>query len=119
MTISSRTPEGLPNHRPVCDSDVCIEPSVLIGDATCPNCGSLLWFLNVETTTRVYDRSASRGIRDRVITFVAKQLSVAPDKIAGMYHWSTISVLIHLTPLNSSWNWRRNSTDPRCRSAKP
>jgi len=82
MTISSRTPEGLPNHCPICNSDVCIEPSVLIGDATCPNCGSLLWFLNVESTTRVYDRSTSRGIRDRVITIVARQLGVAPDKIA-------------------------------------
>ena len=82
MTISSRTPEGLPNHCPICNSDVCIDPSVLFGDATCPNCGSLLWFLNVESTTRVYDRSDSPGIRDRVITIVAKQLGVAPDKIA-------------------------------------
>jgi acyl carrier protein len=56
---------------------------VLFGDATCPKCGSLLWFLNVESTTRVYDRSASRCVRDRVITIVAKQLGVAPDKIAG------------------------------------
>lgn len=82
MTISSRTPEGLPNHCPICNSDVCIEPSALFGDATCPQCGSLLWFLNVKSTTRLYDRSASRSIRDRVITIVAKQLGVAPDKIA-------------------------------------
>jgi len=59
-----------------------VEPSVLFGDATCPNCGSLLWFLNIESTTRVYDRSASHSIRDRVIRIVAKQLGVAPDKIA-------------------------------------
>ena len=83
MTISSRTPEGVPNHCPICNSDVCIEPSVLFGDATCPNCGSLLWFLNLESNTRVYDRSASRSIEQRVIAIVAEQLGVAPDKITA------------------------------------
>jgi hypothetical protein len=82
MTISSRTPEGQPNHCPVCDANVCIDPSPLFGDATCPNCGSLLWFLNVERQSHVFDRSRSRGIRDRVIAIVARQLGVNPDEIA-------------------------------------
>jgi hypothetical protein len=43
-TISTRTPEGAPNHCPVCDSLICIEPSQPPGDAPCPNCGTLLWF---------------------------------------------------------------------------
>ena len=83
MTISSRTPEGLPNYCPICNSDICIEPSALFGDATCPNCGSLLWFLNVKSSTHVYDRSVSRGIRERVLAIIAEQLGVAPDKIAA------------------------------------
>jgi RNA polymerase sigma factor (sigma-70 family) len=44
MTISTRTPEGQPNHCPVCDAAVKIEPSDPSGDAPCPNCGHLLWF---------------------------------------------------------------------------
>jgi hypothetical protein len=45
MIVSSRTPEGAPNHCPVCNQDVCLEPSVPPGDAPCPHCGSLLWFV--------------------------------------------------------------------------
>ena len=45
MTISSRTPEGVPNHCPICGADVCVEPSQPSGDAPCPRCGHLLWFL--------------------------------------------------------------------------
>ncbi len=44
MTISSRTPEGVPNRCPVCDHDFRIEPSLPSGDAPCPACGSLVWF---------------------------------------------------------------------------
>ncbi len=44
MTISSRTPEGLPNRCPVCGAEVKLEPSWPAADACCPNCGSLLWY---------------------------------------------------------------------------
>jgi anti-sigma B factor antagonist len=44
MVISTRTPEGQPNHCPVCGSDLRIEPSDPPGDAPCPRCGHLLWF---------------------------------------------------------------------------
>lgn len=43
-TVSSRTPEGAPNHCPVCGNALKIEPSTPPGDAPCPNCGHLLWF---------------------------------------------------------------------------
>src|SRR5262249_23325486 len=46
MTISSRTPEGLPNRCPVCGADVCVEPSNPAGDAPCPECGQLLWLVD-------------------------------------------------------------------------
>lgn len=45
MTISSRTPEGLPNVCHMCGNPVTIEPSPVSNDATCPHCGCLLWFL--------------------------------------------------------------------------
>jgi anti-anti-sigma factor len=44
MVISSRTPEGTPNHCPLCGSDLKVEPSDPSGDAPCPRCGHLLWF---------------------------------------------------------------------------
>ena len=44
MEPSTRTPEGEPNHCPVCGKPLRIEPSRPPGDAPCPHCGSLLWF---------------------------------------------------------------------------
>jgi anti-sigma B factor antagonist len=44
MVISSRTPEGRPNHCPLCGSDLESEPSDPAGDAPCPRCGHLVWF---------------------------------------------------------------------------
>jgi anti-sigma B factor antagonist len=44
MTISSRTPEGQPNHCPVCGASLALEPSGPARDAPCPRCGHLLWF---------------------------------------------------------------------------
>lgn len=43
MFTPSRTPEGQPFHCPLCGRDVCLEPSVGSGDATCPHCGQLPW----------------------------------------------------------------------------
>jgi thioredoxin-like negative regulator of GroEL len=42
--ISSRTPEGPGIYCPVCGTHCRIEPAMLTRDATCPRCGSLLWF---------------------------------------------------------------------------
>src|SRR5687768_7738107 len=42
--ISSRTPEGLPSRCAVCGAETNIEFSVPAADATCPRCGSLLWY---------------------------------------------------------------------------
>lgn len=81
MTISSRTPEDQPNHCPVCGGDVWIDPSPLFGDATCPRCGSLLWFLNVPGRCHVFEQARPSNIRDRVISILAEQLGVDPEKI--------------------------------------
>lgn len=43
MSISSRTPEGLPSHCPLCGCQTNLEFSDSIGDAPCPSCGHLLW----------------------------------------------------------------------------
>jgi acyl carrier protein len=44
MTISSRTPEGVPHRCPVCGKMSAVEPSYPAGDSCCPGCGQLLWW---------------------------------------------------------------------------
>jgi acyl carrier protein len=45
MTISSRTPEGIPHRCSVCGNISSVEPSYPNGDSCCPRCGQLLlWF---------------------------------------------------------------------------
>jgi acyl carrier protein len=45
MSISSRTPEGFPNRCPICGAEFVLEPSQPTGDAPCPQCGQLLWWV--------------------------------------------------------------------------
>jgi hypothetical protein len=61
VTISSRTPEGLPNRCPVCGAEVKLEPSWPAEDACCPNCGSLLWY--GDRTDLLAQTSRSTGAR--------------------------------------------------------
>jgi hypothetical protein len=56
MTISSRTPEGRPNFCPVCGNVVRLEPSVPAGDAPCPHCGCLLWFVVTDVGLLFYEK---------------------------------------------------------------
>lgn len=44
MTISSRTPEGFPSHCPLCGASCNLEFSDPGKDATCPDCGHLVWY---------------------------------------------------------------------------
>ena len=56
MTVSSRTPDGLPSECPLCNAKTNIEFSHPAGDAPCPNCGHLLWASTqlVQSVTRLY-----------------------------------------------------------------
>jgi acyl carrier protein len=86
-TISSRTPEGVPNHCPICGKSVCIEPSHPPGDAPCPNCGTLLWFVNTSTGIRFYESKAIAPLRERILRAVSKSLgvgtSLVPNDLGG------------------------------------
>ena len=64
MVISSRTPEGSPNRCPICDSAVYIESSKPFGDAPCPSCGTLLWFLQSPAQTRFLTGDEAGTIRE-------------------------------------------------------
>lgn len=83
MTISSRTPEGPPGSCPLCTASVVVEPSVFFGDATCPRCGQLLWFIQFSLETLVFDLQQTYDARDRVIDAIAEQLGADREKIAN------------------------------------
>jgi len=58
MSISSRTPEGLPHECPLCGAVENLEPSYPGGDSICPSCGQLLWWFRhrVHQEARLEDR---------------------------------------------------------------
>lgn len=76
MVVSSRTPEGSPNRCPLCGSVVRIEPSLFFGDAPCPACGHLLWFLHVHSEPRFFLPAEAEPIRERLLHLIAEQLGV-------------------------------------------
>jgi acyl carrier protein len=79
--ISSRTPEGEPNHCPVCGQKVQLEPSYPTGDAPCPNCGTLLWFNRTSKGTWFVEGRKLQPIFDRVRTLLAKYLHLKKEEI--------------------------------------
>lgn len=70
--IASRTPEGQPNVCPVCGKYVQIEPSSAAGDAPCPYCGSLLWFVATGAGLFFIEKAGVGGYR----------LSQSPDMLS-------------------------------------
>jgi acyl carrier protein len=81
MIASSRTPEGTLNRCPVCKKAIEIEPSMPFGDAPCPHCGCLLWFIAAESDVRFYPYEQSAALRERVIRFFANLLGVEEDVV--------------------------------------
>ena len=80
-TISSRTPEGVPNHCPICKASICLEPSHPPGDAPCPNCGTLLWFFDTSAGMRFYESKAIAPLRDRIIQAICDTLGVNKERV--------------------------------------
>jgi hypothetical protein len=82
MPIASRTPEGSPNHCPLCGARFRLEPSQPPGDAPCPQCGCLVWFpeqLKLGAPVAVVNFAS-------LVTAAGKSLS--PEHIhAGMRRW--------------------------------
>ena len=76
MNISSRTPEGSPNRCTVCSKSIQIEPSLPFGDAPCPSCGTLLWFIVDGDDRRLFAYDDSEELRERATKAVADVLGV-------------------------------------------
>jgi acyl carrier protein len=76
QTISSSTPEGRPNHCPVCGAEVHVEPSLESRDAPCPNCGTLLWFFPTSVGLRFHESKRIAPIREKVLQIICDNLGV-------------------------------------------
>ncbi len=53
-----------------------MEPSSPAGDAPCPACGTLLWFIDTSSGVRFYDLEAVAPFRERLIKVIAASLGV-------------------------------------------
>jgi acyl carrier protein len=83
--ISSRTPEGEPKLCPVCGALICIEPSGPSGDAPCPSCGVLLWFLRTSDGVSLYEINRIAPIRERVAELLARLFQRSKDELARSF----------------------------------
>ena len=81
MTISSGTPEGTPNHCPVCNSDIRIEPSLSSGDAPCPKCGTLLWFIDGPSGMRFYRSESVAPIQENLRELICEKTWLRKEQI--------------------------------------
>ncbi|WP_339912019.1 DUF6882 domain-containing protein [Symmachiella dynata] len=75
MIPSSRTPEGTPNHCPLCGNDVQIELSTFpTDDAPCPHCGHLLWSANTAEDHRSdFEKLLSQSLEELIVKNTAQQ----------------------------------------------
>ena len=80
--VSSRTPEGEPNSCPVCFSKIVIEPSRPSGDAPCPKCGTLLWFIKSGRGVYYHESDKIAPIREKVMEAIRRHLGGAPKHLA-------------------------------------
>lgn len=64
-------------------ASVVIEPSVFIGDANCPHCGQLLWFIQTANTAQIFDARQSQERKDQTLDVLSRQLGVDRDKITN------------------------------------
>jgi acyl carrier protein len=88
MVISSRTPEGLPNRCPICGNSVRLESSLPFGDAPCPSCGHLLWFLTQHSETHFFPHEKAQDIQERIITIISENLGIDKEILISNPSWA-------------------------------
>ena len=105
MIPSSRTPEGQPNRCHVCGHEVRIEPSTPPGDATCPSCGSLLWFNErplsqcfiPDGTTHVIKATTKREAIEEMVGVL-----VSSDRLSAEHEGSVVDAIMGREELGST-----------------
>lgn len=91
--VLSEGPKSRPSRCPVCGAVVCINPLLLVGDAVCRACGSLLWFPDIKLQSRTQGMGRSRSQSIRAIGVVAKQFG---EHLEGADSLGTVEAIIEL-----------------------
>ena len=69
----------------MCGSDVTIEPSIPFGDAPCPYCGVLLWFLTGSSGTRFISKDTAPDFSDRIAQILSDKLGVPVEELPDSF----------------------------------
>ncbi len=82
MFISTRTPEGRPARCPICNTAVSVLPCEPLGDAPCPNCGTLLWPILLNATAYLIQAEIVSAELRREMLNLVHRCQTAPDSLA-------------------------------------
>src|SRR5207249_72895 len=63
---------------------IYVEPTPM-GDAPCPQCGTLLWFFDTANGTACCEFAAIAPLRDRLFAYVAANLGINIDEVVRAY----------------------------------
>lgn len=65
---------------------MCVEPSCVFGDAPCPACGTLLWFIGSESETLFY-ADDDKAFADHIARAVAHHLNIPLEELRQTPGW--------------------------------
>jgi acyl carrier protein len=85
-TTSSRTPEGLPQHCPVCEAVIRIALSGLTGEVSCPRCGRRLWFIRLPWVALYPAEAVTPEKRRRVVEVLRRVFHIPrenPERVGS------------------------------------
>ncbi len=105
MQPSSRTPDGKDGFCKICGQCVRISPSLSTGDATCPNCGVLLWLDTPDSSSNLQNLPSN--------TFGNFSLA---DLAAAR---GTLMNAVSLSPSNEMYRKLLNAVDSKIASQHP
>ncbi len=69
-------PSVQPNQCPLCEAEVKVDGTLLLGETSCPHCEKKLWFLAAPDEARFFDYENSGDLREKTSPFVAERLDV-------------------------------------------
>lgn len=81
MQTSPRTPEGRSNQCPFCNARVKLKPSTPTGEAPCPCCGSLLWFVKTKTDHWLFEHDWTSP---EFGEYLAARIAESPDELDSL-----------------------------------
>ena len=68
MSRPAPTRQGVPARCPACAAVICMEPARPVGEAPCPYCGRMLWFVYLPERVLYYTvEEVSRRKRDKIV----------------------------------------------------